>query len=362
VSERCARSCILRSTLRRDSPLTFLYLKQQWKELQTVRSTSLCGKIGANAGLEMAMGLLRFKEDVRMLAFVVSFFAGVVVLWTLDLPLWVTAPIYAWVLLMAMVGAVINHNALHSPVFKKKWMNRVLQVMLTFIYGMPVTLFVPVHNLSHHKHAQSSKDVMRSTKLRSRWNLLNVLRAPSLMAWDTIKDDVRYFRAQRRKGATIYRHLRVELVCLVIYGATLLLLDWKNFLFLVFIPWQVSQGFIVGINFVQHDGCDPDQSGYDHSRNLTGRLFNWFFLNNGFHTIHHLQPGLHWSKTPEAHDRLVAPHMHPELAQNNALAFFWNYFFSPGTRRTYLGSAYAPPPPGTDEPWFYETSETYSSV
>jgi fatty acid desaturase len=308
------------------------------------------------------MGLLRFKEDVRTLGFVTSFFACVAVLWTVPLPLWATIPLYAWVILMAMVGAVINHNALHSTVFKKKWMNRVLQVLLTFIYGMPVTLFVPVHNLSHHKHAQSQKDVMRSMKLRSKFNLINVLRAPSLMAWDTIKDDIRYFKVQKKKGATIYKHLRVELAFLVAFGLLLLFVDWKNFLWLIFLPWQASQAFIVGINFVQHDGCDPDQTGYNHSRNLTGKPFNWFFLNNGFHTIHHMQPGLHWSKAAEAHERLVAPHMHLELAQDNALTFFFRYFLAPGTRLTYLGERYDPPPAGADEPWFYETNETYSAA
>lgn len=308
------------------------------------------------------MQLLRFKEDRRTLGFVASFFAGVFILWTTELPWWGVAPIYCWVLLMACVGAVINHNALHSPVFKKRWMNRVLHVLLTFIYGMPVTLFVPVHNLSHHKHAQSAKDVMRSTKLRSKWNLLNVLRAPSLMAVDTIKDDLRYFKVQRKKGATIYKLLRVELAFLLAWSVTLLAIDWRAFLWLVFIPWQVSQGFIVGINFVQHDGCDPDQSGYNHSRNLTGRPFNWFFLNNGFHTIHHMRPGLHWSRAREAHEREVAPRMHPSLAQDNALSFFLRYFLVPGTRRTYLGERYHPPEPGVDEPWFYDTDETYSVV
>jgi fatty acid desaturase len=312
--------------------------------------------------VKKAMQLLRFKQDRRTLGFVVSFFVGAFVLWTMELPWWATAPIYAWILLMACVGAVINHNALHSPVFKRKWMNRALHVLLTFIYGMPVTLFVPVHNLSHHKHAQSSKDVMRSMKLRSKWNLLNVLRAPSLMAVDTIKDDLRYFRVQKRKGATIYRYMRLEFVLLLVYGVTLLALDFRTFLWLVFIPWQVSQGFIVGINFVQHDGCDPDQSGYNHSRNLTGRVFNWFFLNNGFHTIHHRRPGLHWSKAREAHDEEVAPRMHPSLAQENSLTFFCRYFFAPGTRRTYLGEPYVPSEPGPDEPWFYETDETYSAV
>ena len=37
----------------------------------------------------------------------------------------------------------------------------------------PVSMFVPGHNLSHHKYLQKPKDRMRTDKLRFRWNLLN---------------------------------------------------------------------------------------------------------------------------------------------------------------------------------------------
>ncbi|HSC88731.1 MAG TPA: fatty acid desaturase, partial [Polyangiaceae bacterium] len=299
---------------------------------------------------------------LRTLGFVASFFIGVYTLWIGALPWWAAIPVYGWVLLMAAVAAVINHNALHTPVFRARWANRVFQIVLSFIYGAPVSIFVPVHNHSHHKYSQTPKDVTRSWKLRSRFNLINTLRAASVIGAGTLRDDIRYFKVQRRKGAAIWSNLKIEGVGLLAYAITLLVLDWKNFLWLVFLPWQVSQGFIVGINYVQHDGCDPDNDGYDFARNFSGGPFNWVFLNNGFHTVHHLHPGLHWSKTPAAHDELVAPHIHPNLVAENAAVFFWHYFFAPGTRQTHLGEPYSPPPAGEDEPWFYDLDETYSAA
>jgi fatty acid desaturase len=305
--------------------------------------------------------VLRYASDRRTLAFVGSFFVLVAALWCEVIPFWLQIPAYLWILGVALVGGVMTHNALHSPVFRSKKWNRVLHVLLGFIYGMPVSLFVPVHNLSHHKHSQGPKDVMRSSKLRSKWNLVNVLRAPTVMGLDTLKDDVRYFKVQKQRGAAIYRHLRVELAFLIVYAGLLIALDWKKFLLLAFLPWQLSQAFIVGINFVQHDGCDDDASGFNFARNLTGKTFNWFFFNNGFHTLHHLEPGLHWSHLRTVHAEKVAPHMHPSLAADNAAVFFWNYFFAPGTRRTYLGEPFTPGEAGADEPWFYESAETYSA-
>ena len=34
---------------------------------------------------------------------------------------------------------------------------------------------------------------------------------------------------------------------------------------------------------------------------------NWFTFNNGYHGIHHMKPGLHWSLAPEVHAKELAP-------------------------------------------------------
>jgi hypothetical protein len=56
------------------------------------------------------------------------------------------------------------------------------------------------------------------------------------------------------------------------------------------------------INYIQHVHTD-EESQYNHSRNFTG-LYNRFLLNNGYHTAHHEQMGLHWSQLPAAHEKI----------------------------------------------------------
>lgn len=303
--------------------------------------------------------MLRYRADIRTLGFVLTFFVGLAVLWQGGLAWWIALPVHLTVILMAIIGAVINHNALHSPVFRSRSLNRAFQVALTFMYGVPVSLFVPVHNLSHHRHMQTAKDVTRSHKLRSRFNLLNLLWCPSRIARDTLADDLRYFRAQRKKGRAIWKQFRRELVFLALFDLSLVLLDWQNFLLYVFLPQQAAQAFIVMINFVQHDGCDDDPKSRNCVRNFVGPLFNWLLLNNGFHTIHHLKPGLHWSLTPAAHAREVAPRIHPALDVTNGFAFIWRYAIWPGRRQDYEGRPYLPPPNPPDEYWAYETREVH---
>lgn len=57
------------------------------------------------------------------------------------------------------------------------------------------------------------------------------------------------------------------------------------------------------------------------ARNFVGSFTNYFFLNNGYHGIHHFYPYLHWSRLPEAHRVLMKPHIHPNLDQDNMLFY-----------------------------------------
>ena len=53
----------------------------------------------------------------------------------------------------------------------------------------------------------------------------------------------------------------------------------------------------------QHAGTGTENH-YVASRNVELPLYNLTSWNLGFHTAHHLLPGLHWSKLPELHGQI----------------------------------------------------------
>jgi fatty acid desaturase len=233
--------------------------------------------------------------------------------------------------------------------------------VLTLTYGHPVSAFVPGHNLSHHKHTQTRK--RRDAHLEGALPLepLNGLLfmpvvGPTIMRGETclLQGDVPAQPAVVPPDDDRVRR------ALALYGA-LLFLDWKSFLLYVFLPHKYAAWGIITMNLLQHDGCD-ENSEYNHSRNFVGKLVNWFTFNNGYHTIHHMEPGLHWSLTPHEHDRRVKPFIDARLDEPSLLAYLFRTFVWPGKRLRYDGTPLVLPEEGPDESWVPAPKDTVGDL
>ncbi|MBX7196886.1 MAG: fatty acid desaturase [Sandaracinaceae bacterium] len=308
--------------------------------------------------------MLRYTADLRTLAFVGTYYVLVSLAifspWLgMTAPWWAMAGHAIVLCFLSFFCAVITHNTVHSPVFKNRTMNRLFQVALTPCYGHPVSAYVPGHNLSHHKFTQTPKDRMRTDKLRFRWNLMNQLMFMPVVGPAIFRDNAEFVKLMKVKNPAWYRQFQMELAFYVFFLVTTFvgfslvngLVDalWKWVIFVV-LPHQYAAWGIMGINFVQHDGTDPEHK-YNHSRNFTGVLVNWFTFNNGYHGIHHEHAGLHWSLAPEVHAKEYAPHIDPRLDQKSLIAYAFKQFIFPGKRVRYDGKPVVLGPPRQDEPW-----------
>ena len=250
--------------------------------------------------------------------------------------------------------AVVAHNTVHAPVFHHRGMNSAFQIWVSLSYGFPISDYIPGHNLSHHRFLQEREDVMRTSKVRFRWNLLNLVSFPFAVTPGILRGNARY--AKLKGSETWRRQLRVEAVAVWGMKVALLMVDWRKALCFVIIPQLFANLGIVGINFFWHDGCEPDHP-VNHSRNFTGRLLNFLALNNGYHGMHHEDPALHWSLLPEAHARHIRPGLHRALEQPSFLAYAWRTFVYPGRRETFEGKPVTFPERDTDLDWVVPRAE-----
>ena len=294
--------------------------------------------------------MLRYRADVRVLVLVFVYFWLLACAYLAGTTSWAANAAFIVALsLFSFVGATITHNTVHTPVFKQRRWNRVFQVVLTLVYGHPVSMFVPGHNLSHHRFVQTPRDGMRTDKLRWKNNLLNVLLFTTTVTPAVLRENIRYAKTMRTRRPRWFRQLAIEGVSMLAVFVALLLLDWRAFLLFVMIPHQFAQWGIVAINFPQHDGCDADHP-YNHSRTFPNPVLNWFTLNNGYHGIHHVHPAMHWSLYPAAHAAELRPHMDPRL-EVSLSGWLWRTCIWPGTRLDYRGEPLVLGPLEPDESW-----------
>lgn len=294
---------------------------------------------------------LRYQADRRTLGFVGLYFVSTILAWVFFPEAWYwRVPIILWLCVLSFICAVITHNTIHHPIFRSKRWNRIFQVVLSLSYGHSVSAYVPGHNFSHHNHTQTTKDKIRTDKLRFRWNFLNQLLFFFWLAPGIIKDEQIFTKLMRKERPNWYRQYVLEMAFVIGIKVALLIVDWPRALMLLFIPHLYAAWGIVGTNFWQHDGCDENHP-YNHSRNFTGKFLNYLCFNNGFHGIHHEKPGLHWSLLPEYHEKEIKPHLHPNLDQKSLAVYLFKTCVYPGKRVDYLGNPVVLKPSQKDDDW-----------
>jgi fatty acid desaturase len=228
---------------------------------------------------------------------------------------------------LAMAAGTMAHNHNHCPVFASKRLNALYATHISIFYGYPSFAWVPTHNLNHHKHVNREGDATITWRHTNRnvWYIaLSYFFVSAYHQSGPIKE---YIRKAKARNPVLYRQIITQYVvwiggllgtlavAIALHGAGT---GMKVWLLAFGLPSLFGSYSMMWFNYMQHVHCDP-WSKYDHSRNITGRLFNFLLFNNGLHTIHHANAGTHWSVAYEEHAKL-ADKVHPDL---NWQSFWW---------------------------------------
>jgi len=221
-------------------------------------------------------------------------------------------------LFMAVSVAVIAHNHNHLTIWKSKTLNALTDYWLTLFYGFPAFGWIPTHNQNHHKFNNREGDYTVTYRYTENTNLFTLLTYPAVSGFHQQKPIREYLKKQYRINRSRFWFCISEYVLLVSFLVTAFVIDWQKALLYIFIPQQVSLFVVLIFNYVQHVHTD-EESPINHSRNIVGPAMNVLLFNNGLHTVHHDNPGLHWSKAPAAHAK-IADQIDPRL---NERSFWW---------------------------------------
>jgi beta-carotene hydroxylase len=270
---------------------------------------------------------LRFASDRRTLfwAFVLFPSGPALALWQPSLLPWL-APL---LLYGSYLSGVLTHNHNHVPVFRERNANLAYGAWLSVFYGFPIVSWVPTHNQNHHRYGNGEGDVTATTLHAPVDSLLAALTYPPASSRRQLPALLRFARQAFEDRSSYRARILAESVALLLgHGAVLTLavaLHGGRVGALVYavalgLPALLATYWMMLTNYLQHVGCEP-ASADDHSRNFVSPLFNWFVFNNGYHTVHHDQPNVHWSQYGELHRRRATT-ISPSLNRGGMVASY----------------------------------------
>jgi fatty acid desaturase len=271
---------------------------------------------------------LRFPADRRTMLWMFGLMPGTVALQYARPAL---VPYLSWLsFYFAVSSSVVAHNHLHCPTFKDKKDNRFFANWISIFYGYPTFGWIPTHNLNHHKYVNKDGDATITWRFTNDHNLLVAVTYFFVSAYYQATPINEYIKKARDTKPEQYRQIIQQYA--IVYGAQAAMLAlaiaihgvstgvfvWA---FTMGLPAAFALWTVMLFNYEQHVHTDP-WSRYNHSRNWVGKSLNVLLFNNGYHTAHHEQAGLHWSKLPELHQK-IEQHIVPELKQKS----LWGYWF-----------------------------------
>lgn len=201
----------------------------------------------------------------------------------------------------------ISHNLIHNPYFSSDLLNHLFSMLLSLTLGFSQVMYHYVHN-RHHSGNMDRPDAEGNTidfisiyKFGRDGKPENAFKY-FLMSY--FRDDpVAIYKAVKNRQPIEARWAIAELVAVVAFYGALAVYDWRAVLCLVPFYW-LGHSLSAVNGYYEHYRANPDQpiawgvSSYN-------KLYNWTWMNNGYHAEHHYRPKVHWTKMAELHREIA---------------------------------------------------------
>lgn len=241
--------------------------------------------------------MIRYRADIPAIALVLAVFC--VQLWLFFHTEGMVTALCVLALLPVQVSCgAICHNHHHVNVFRIKPLNRVFECIMYLQTGTSPLSWTLHHNIGHHKHylnpeTDPSAWQQADGSLMPRWRYVLI---NTLMIYPEIHRIGQQHPALYQRFRRLFVIANTPLIAALLYNPANALL--------VFVLPMIGMLFsLLDNTYGQHAGTGLD-SHYHASRNVELKRYNLPSWNLGFHTAHHLLPGLHWSKLPALHDQI----------------------------------------------------------
>lgn len=240
----------------------------------------------------------------------VGLIAGVVAACA-HLPVSAAVPIgFVYALSLAWNINSVSHNFIHNPYFRSDALNRAFSLLLSVTNGFSQTMYHWVH-MRHHSGNMDRPDARGETvDPISIYRHGRGGRPENVWAYAFLSffrdDPPAIYRALRAKQPREAAWSLCEIAAVVAVYAALAAYDWRVVLSLV--PFYYLGHSLSALNaYYEHFAGNPDLPAA-WGVSSYGRIYNWTWLNNGYHAEHHYRPKAHWTDMPTLRRELAHEH------------------------------------------------------
>ncbi|GGK47278.1 fatty acid desaturase [Nocardia camponoti] len=203
----------------------------------------------------------------------------------------------------------VMHMHTHRPLFVAKFPNRVVDVLCCLPGNLTAAEMREVHVLNHHRFNDGPGDVTATTGMEKgigaiwywvRYGMVVKIHTLKMLFAKNVADTRKVRRNQFLFDMAAYA---------VIIGGVWALVDFNKFIIFYWVPFlitQVNAGYFAWLSHAPAKQFEDDAS---TSLNNAGNILNFLIFNQGYHSVHHRYPGVHWSEIPDKLDymRKVEP-------------------------------------------------------
>jgi fatty acid desaturase len=197
----------------------------------------------------------------------------------------------------------VSHNFIHNAYFRSGILNRAFSLLESVTLGFSQTMYDHVHRQHHIGNNdrvgengetvdwisiyQHGKNGQPETALK--YAFLSFFR----------DDPKRIVAGIRRLNPFLAQFAWFELALVVLLFIVLFLINWQLGLF--FVVFHYLGHSLTAMNgYYEHYGANPDKP-IAWGVSCYNTVFNWLWLNNGYHAEHHYRPKQHWTQMRDLH-------------------------------------------------------------
>ncbi len=191
------------------------------------------------------------------------------------------------------------HNITHRRLFKKKynWLNKYITWFVCPFFGhTPETYFV--HHVGMHHEENNMEDDASSTLPYRRDSLIDFLKYYLKFIFLGFMDTFMYLFNRKKKK--YYMRLTYGEGAFFVFCIAMCFINLKAAIWVLIIPFLLSRLVMMLGNWTQHafvDPVEPDNM-YRNCYTCINTSYNKKCWNDGYHLMHHLRPGAHFSEMP----------------------------------------------------------------